>query len=252
MDLRRPPVDGSLHLATGFARLDMSLHGANGRSKDDLPDEVARIPLFVVARIHLSRQCLSEALVARGPFNLVGTASDDPRTLDEIRLLKPRVVVIDFSTADALLLARDIARSVPLSRVVAFGVDDCEHDTFECANANVAGYVTKDATLDDLVGVALVVARGAWPSPRWTGATPYGRVSSWMARADRAPRAVTSLTAREREVLRLLEDGLSNKEIARRLNIEVATVKNHVHNLIGKLHVSSRGEAAAVMRMPRV
>src|SRR5439155_827652 len=105
----------------------------------------------------------------------------------------------------------------------------------------------REASIDDLVTVIESVARGeAICSPR-VAAGLLRRVAALAAgHGGDLPRA--QLTNREREIVRLIDNGLSNKEIARALGIEVATVKNHVHNILEKLQVHRRGEAAARVR----
>ena len=98
--------------------------------------------------------------------------------------------------------------------------------------------------MDDLTSTIISVTRGELLCSPRVAATLLRRVGA-LANGARAPHALRGLTFREREVLDLIDGGLSNKEIAVRLHIEVATVKNHVHNLLEKLHVTSRAQAAA-------
>lgn len=113
----------------------------------------------------------------------------------------------------------------------------------------VAGFLPRDATLDDLAHTLTKVARGEAVCSSSVAGALLRRIST-----EAHQRTVTAdhLTPREREVLVLIEQGLSNKQIAQRLGIEVRTVKNHVHNLLEKLRVQRRGEAAARLRSARV
>ena len=159
----------------------------------------------------------------------------------------PDIVVLDMASAGSLDLVTRVASSMPNARVVAFAVEETEHDILLCAEAGAAGYVAADGTLEDLVDSIRSVARGELLCSPRIAATLFRalRVQTPEASVDRL---ALTLTAREREIAPLLERGLSNKEIASQLNIEVATVKNHVHNLLEKLQVGSRGEAAARLR----
>jgi DNA-binding NarL/FixJ family response regulator len=112
--------------------------------------------------------------------------------------------------------------------------------------------LSRDASVDDVVRVLQTVAQGwtAW-SPKVAEAL-LNRLAS-VARSNHAPGS--RLTSREREIFALIDRGLSNKEIATELRIELPTVKNHVHNVLSKLNAARRGEAAAMLRgersMPR-
>ena len=126
---------------------------------------------------------------------------------------------------------------------------DGEQQILARAQAGVADFVPRTAALEDLAHTVTRVARGEAVCPQ-AGA---GALLHCLSSAT--PRLATCsehLTPREREVLVLVEQGLSNKQIAQRLGIEVRTMKNHVHNLLEKLRVSRRGEAAARLRSARV
>src|SRR5262249_10913963 len=132
----------------------------------------------------------------------------------------------------------------PQVRVIGFGVEEIEGEILACAEAGLAGYVPCDASLDDLVVRVESVLRGELLCTPRMAATLFHRLETQAGNGRGEPQAV-ALTAREREVLRLIDGGLSNKEIAVRLRIEVSTVKNHVHKVLEKLNVTSRAQAAA-------
>ncbi len=160
--------------------------------------------------------------------------------LDLVNSASPEVVLLDVSVTGSIGLLREIA---PHTRVVALGLADAGPEVLACAQAGVAGYVTRDESLDDLVDGLRTVARGgAACSPR-TAAMLLQHVSS-LASVDGVRQPAPRLTSREREILALLGIGLSNKQIGQRLRIELPTVKNHVHNVLEKLGVSGRHEAA--------
>ncbi len=109
--------------------------------------------------------------------------------------------------------------------------------------------MTREASLEELVEVVESVARGeSLLAPR-IGALLLRRVAE-AAGHKRAPTAAGRLTPRELQVVGLIDEGLSNKQIAARLSIELATVKNHVHSILEKLEVERRAEAAARVRQP--
>jgi two-component system, NarL family, nitrate/nitrite response regulator NarL len=164
--------------------------------------------------------------------------------------LLPDVVLLDMALENSWLTARALHEALPRTAIVALAIPESEGHVLGCAEAGICGYVTRDGSLEDLLTTVVRAANGeAFCSPR-IAAGLFRRVaalsSAGPARAPGSPSA--RLTGREVEVVGLIDDGLSNKQIARRLCIEVPTVKNHVHSILDKLGASSRGEAAARVR----
>jgi two-component system nitrate/nitrite response regulator NarL len=160
----------------------------------------------------------------------------------------PDATLLDLTTRDSLALMRELAGEVPESRVVALAVPEDENAVIACAEAGVAAFLTRDQSVDDLLETLASVARGeARVSPK-LAAMLLRRVTKLAAQRSAGERPGTRrarLTRREHEVLRLLDEGLSNKQIAQRLCIELPTVKNHVHRILEKLAVRRRTEAVA-------
>lgn len=208
------------------------------------------VAIFIITEVRLYRDGLTRVLDGDSRVHVLGAAGACDDAIATIRTLDPppRVVLMDVSIPEALRGLGALQAELPSTPVIAFAVADVERDVIALAEAGVAGFVSPAATLDELVETVLTAARDeAQFSPR-TAATLLRRVAS-LAR-ERSPHPGTSevLTAREHEIMRLIGDGLSNKEIAGRLCIEVPTVKNHVHHILQKLHVSRRGEAVAIVR----
>jgi two-component system, NarL family, nitrate/nitrite response regulator NarL len=202
--------------------------------------------LFVISDIRLYREGLCEVLARREGIELVGSEPDvGHATATLIRLdLAPDVALIDVADTEGLDALRRFAEALPDLSIVAITVPNRPGDVIACAEAGAAGFVTRDASVDELVEALEAIGRGEVRcSPRMTAAL-LRRVSSLA----RERTEVSTLTQREREILGLIDAGLSNKVIAEQLSIEVPTVKNHVHRIIEKLGVTNRGQAAARMR----
>jgi DNA-binding NarL/FixJ family response regulator len=136
------------------------------------------------------------------------------------------------------------------ARVVVLGVRDTEAEVVACAEAGSAGYLLRSDSLASLCTLIRAVARGETICSPKTTAVLLRRVAA-MAAERRSQTSLALLTAREAEILELVEQGLANREIAQRLSIQVRTVKNHVHSILGKLGVERRGQAAAKARADR-
>jgi two-component system nitrate/nitrite response regulator NarL len=204
----------------------------------------------VIAPDRLYREGLERLLRDQTGLTIGGTVPSVSLGLGQLVSMAPDVVLIDVSSPGNLCDVRRVVAAVPSARVIALAVGDGESHAVACAEAGAAGYVTRGQSVEDLLAVIDAVTRGELLcSPRIAGA-----LLQRLARlaAERAPATTTDppvrLTAREREIVALIEHGMSNKEIARALTIEVATVKNHVHHILEKLNVDRREDAAARLR----
>jgi two-component system, NarL family, nitrate/nitrite response regulator NarL len=158
----------------------------------------------------------------------------------------PDVVLVDMTGSGGLGTLRDLAAARPKPRLLAVGVRDVHDDVVRCVEAGAIGYVARDASLAELAEAVHAALRGETTASPHVIATLMQRVASLSA--NRRGGVVAELTSRELEVVELIERGLSNKEIAAQLSIAVTTVKNHVHNILEKLDVQRRGEAASLLR----
>ncbi|PYR72928.1 MAG: hypothetical protein DMF86_22045 [Acidobacteria bacterium] len=184
------------------------------------------IAVLIVASIRIYRDGLALMLAREGSFTIAAAVSDRAHAIAYLTDSHPDLVLLDLTTPESDLIIRDVERLSPRAPIVAVGVGDAEQDMLSCVEAGVAGLVSRDASF----------------SPRFEGRL-LRRVAALAAARDAAA-SPERLTVRECEIVRLLEQNLSNKEIAVRLGIEVATVKNHVHNLLEKLHVQRRTDVA--------
>lgn len=203
--------------------------------------------LALIASVRLYREGLIALFRDDPRFDIVAVATALDEALDAVQRAQPNVVLAVRSAREGPSLVGELVAAAPETRVVILGIDDDDPDVLPLAEAGVAGYVTTDATGDEIVAVVESVSRGEMPcSPRLAAAL-LSRVRALAHERD-SPDALAALTAREREIVQLLGRGLSNKEIAHALRIEVTTVKNHVHSILEKLNVSRRADAAALAR----
>jgi len=209
------------------------------------------IRTVIVTDVRLYREGL--VMILGGERDLVLIASAAPCDADHAHLAHwvPDVVLADSVTIRGSSLIVDLAGAVPAARVVAFAVQDAaKEEVIACAEAGVAGFVARDASAAELVAVIRsAVAGEVRCSPRVTALLMEQLA---LARGlHGSPDQQRHLTRREQEIVSLIDAGLSNKEIAHRIGVETATVKNHVHSILEKLCVRSRGEAARLARTLR-
>jgi two-component system, NarL family, nitrate/nitrite response regulator NarL len=209
-----------------------------------------RIPIrvFILAEAHLYSRALAQFLGGQEALTVIGMDDDVERVLAHLDVLKPDVVLLDTEIANSAVAVCRIADVEPSIRVVALAVPSGESDLIACAKARVAGYVSREEDPQDLVVTIEGVARGEMRcSPRIAHAL-LDQVAALATQDAPEPIDISPLTTRELQVLRLIDRGQSNKEIARHLSIELPTVKNHVHNILGKMKVNRRTEAIARLR----
>jgi DNA-binding NarL/FixJ family response regulator len=205
--------------------------------------------VFIVARMRLYRQGLTDALAADPRFRVVGAVADPAEGLSRMAGLQPRpaVAVLDNGAGRGLSSARRLRAMLPEVRLVALVTDDTAESVVAWAEAGAAGLVTPDTSLDEFIATVEDVAHGgAHCSPQATAAL-MDRLAT-IADARPPESGDRHLTERERQIVALIDRGLSNKQIARELQIQLATVKNHVHSVLEKLQVERRGAAAAAIR----
>jgi two-component system nitrate/nitrite response regulator NarL len=216
----------------------------SGRSVRD--PTAQSVDVLITAEMRLYREGLAKALAGVRGLCVRASAATAAELLRECRRVEPSLVLLDMSVAGALEAAATLHVTHPGLRIVALGMHG-EDQVMACAEVGIAGYVDRDASLADLVATVRSVARGELLCSPRMAARLMRRVAE-LANEPRASREPSALTRREREVVELIGEGLSNKEIARRLEIELPTVKHHVHNVIEKLGVHSRLQAAAHVR----
>ncbi|HLY51465.1 MAG TPA: response regulator transcription factor [Steroidobacteraceae bacterium] len=206
--------------------------------------------VLVVSDVRIVQEGLRAVLGTREEIEVVSTV-DLRQAGERCARLQPQVVLFDAARRESVEYVRDVVRSAPACKVVAFGVHETDEEILPLAAAGTAGYVRAGVPSDDLVGVIEGVMRDELPCSARAAASLYREVATLSRsggnRAERT-RATARVSRRELQVARLIDRGLSNKQIARALGIEPATVKNHVHNLCGKLSVHRRGAAAAQLR----
>lgn len=199
------------------------------------------VKVLCVSPLRIYREGVAEGLRATGRFEAFAAAPQDAWASPQ-----PDVVLYDVGAADGLAAVRSIVAHWADARVVILGVEQ-GLEVVPWAEAGASGFVGGDASLDALGRVVDAAAQGELLCSPSVAAALCRRLAA-LAQLNR-DRPDAGLTLREQEIARLMEQGLTNKEIAARLCIQAATVKNHVHNILRKLGARRRGEAAARLRL---
>jgi two-component system nitrate/nitrite response regulator NarL len=207
------------------------------------------IRVLVATHIRLYCEGLERVLRESPELTLVGTAFSAAETVEQTHKLDVDVALIDMAMNGAFAVAKEVASFGTHSKVVALGMPDDETQVLSCAQIGIAGYVTRDGSVQDVVAAIKAAARGEIHcSPKIAGSL-FRRIAALSA--ERSGRvAAGTLTAREAQILKLMQEGMSNKMISRNLGIELPTAKNHVHSILVKLGVHRRAEAISLMYRP--
>lgn len=199
--------------------------------------------LVIVAEDRAYRDALAQVL-SSATVTVLGAVPTPDEGLRLIQERCPDVVLLGVPGESGRAALRTFLLVERELRVVPIGLTSDEAELLAWAEAGAAGFVLRDSSLDELRLVLDATSRGeVHCSPALTARFVRRLQTRAADPAVRGPRV--SLTPREREIIFHIDQGCSNKEIARRLGIELATVKNHVHHILAKLHARRRSEAAA-------
>lgn len=196
----------------------------------------------------LMRQGLKTILDLEAGFEVVGEASDGQAAVERALALRPDVVLMDVQMPrmNGVEATNLLAAALPTARVIILTTFDYDQYVFDGIKAGARGYLLKDTPVTELLEAIRRVHAGE--------SIIQPSVATRMIAEFTRRREVTQepeyeqLSERERDVLRLLADGLSNREIASRLILAEGTIKNHVSTILEKLHAANRTQAARVAR----
>ncbi len=208
---------------------------------------MAKIRVLLIEDNRLLREGITAMLNEQPDIRAV-SSSGNGDAMEKARKLKPQVVLLDLGlrSQNSLRVAGLIKTEFPKAQIVVMDLMPAQSEVIEFVEAGVSGFILKDATIDDFLKTIRSVAEGKKVLPATLTESLFSHIVEYAvhsSKADRLMKAV-KLTHREHEVVNLIARGMSNKEIARELNIALHTVKSHVHNTLEKLALHSRLELA--------
>lgn len=205
-----------------------------------------RVRVVVLAPVRLHREGIARILSADRRIELVVAESPDGISTAAIIAAQADVVLLEVTAARKIAIASTLTVLAPAIRIIACAVDDGALHAVRCIEPSAAAFVMGDAGSEELIAAILGAARGAFQCPPKVAPALPGRMGDLVRGAAIEP--LRGLTPREADIATLIDEGLSNKEIARHLRIELSTVKNHVHNILEKLRASRRGQVRVQLR----
>jgi DNA-binding NarL/FixJ family response regulator len=207
-----------------------------------------KVKILLIEDNRILRDGIKAIINAQADLKIVGASGGNHDTLLQAQKLKPHVVLIDMGlrNENGLRVANALTRKFPHTNIIGMGLIPTQLDIVEFIQAGAAGFILKDATIEDFLATIRSVAGGVRILPPLMTGSLFAHVVELALQKGkgRLPEAVR-MTKREREITVRIAEGMSNKEIADRLNLSTYTVKSHVHNILEKLALHSRLEIAA-------
>ncbi len=209
------------------------------------------IRILIIHRSRLIREGFAFVLDHQESVSVIGSVAGVGEVVGDLERLRPAVILLDLCLPDrgGLRDAQWIREVLPGAKILMTGLSELESDVLACFEAGAAGYLPQEASLEELLKNIQAVAEGeVLCSPKVTALLVSRIAETSRERELRRVQGLPNLTRRELEIIALVEEGLSNKEIAVRLEIETPTVKTHIHNILEKLQLDGRREAAQYVR----
>ncbi len=208
------------------------------------------VRILLVWGVRFTRECLAEILERDPLVSVVGLCADLSEAVALNPALQADIVLLDARIPEGAAAVRRALDIAPGMRIVVSAVRETEDDIVAWAEAGVIGYIPRTVALADFVPFLIDIHSGEQICSGRVAAGLLRRiaVSSGRNAGRNAAFPIPALTKRERQAAELIRSGLSDKEIARRLNISLATTKSHVHNLLGKLNARRRTQVAEHLR----
>ncbi len=208
----------------------------------------AKIRVLIIEDNPLLREGISSIIKRQPDIKVVSERGDVKKPLQLILELKPNVLLLDLGlrSQNSLEIVKVVKADLPEMKVIVMGLAPTETEMLMFVREGVSGFVLKDATTTDFLRTLRAVAHGKKILPPMMTGSLFSQIIEQAVNGSISPRVIEAvrMTRRERQVILLIAEGLSNKEIANKLHLSTYTVKSHVHNILEKLLLRSRVQIA--------
>ena len=206
-----------------------------------------KIRLLLIEDNRLLRDGMFSILKPHKDIDIIAASGDGKRTLAKIKQLKPNIVLLDLGlrSQNSLRVVEVVKQDFPLAKIIVMDLAPVQADILQYVKAGANGFILKDASLNDFLITIRSVSEGATILPPLLIDSLFSQIVDHAVREGKTKlKEAVRMTQREREVITLLSEGMSNKEIAHRIHISTYTVKSHIHNIMEKLALHTRLEIA--------
>ncbi|MBU1101913.1 MAG: response regulator transcription factor [Bacteroidetes bacterium] len=206
-----------------------------------------KIRLLLIEDNRLLRDGILALLKSHKDIVIVAASGDGKRTLSKIRQLKPNVVLLDLGlrSQNSLHVVEIVKTDFPEAKIIVMDLAPVQADILQYVKAGANGFILKDASLNDFLITIRAVAEGSTILPSLLVNSLFSQIIEHAIREGKPKlKEAVQMTNREQEVIGLLSEGMSNKEIGQKIHISTYTVKSHIHNIMEKLALHTRLEIA--------
>lgn len=203
-----------------------------------------KISILVIEDIRLLREGITTMIAEQSDLKVAASFGDCTKAIRGLRDLKPNIVLLDLGlpNQNSLQLVKLIKKDFPNIKVIAMDLIPLQEDVLVFVKAGVSGFLLKDATVGDFLKTIRSVAAGSKVLPQHLTGSLFSQIVDTAVNESNSSKIISAvkMTNRERQVIYLVADGLTNKEIAQKLHLSAYTVKSHVHNILEKLALHTR------------
>lgn len=206
-----------------------------------------KIRLLLIEDNRLLRDGISSILKLHKDIVIIAASGDGKNTIEKIRQLKPNVVLLDLGlrSQNSLHVVEIVKRDFREAKIIVMDLAPVQADILQYVKAGANGFILKDASLNDLIITIRTVAEGSTVLPPLLVDSLFSQIVEYAVKDGKGKiEDAVRMTYREREVIGLLGEGMSNKEIGQKMHVSAFTVKSHIHNIMEKLALHTRLEIA--------
>jgi len=225
----------------------MKLRNKPRQNKTTLP----KIRILLIEDNRLLREGLTSLINGYKDVLVADVSNGRDHALLKARSVKPDLVLMDFGLAsqNSLNIVQSLKKDFPAVKIIGMGLIPTQVDIMEFVQAGADGFILKNAAVEEMIKTIRIVAAGEKIlPPLMTESLFFQVVEHALLSGKKNVKSAIRITEREKEIVALIVDGMSNKQIAERLNIATFTVKSHVHNILEKLALHSRLQIANFSR----
>ena len=208
---------------------------------------MSKIRILLIEDNTILRDGINVMLNSQKDMQVVATIGSGNNVLMKVKNIKPDIILMDvgLKNVNELSVVGSVRKNIPNAKVIGMGFIPSQSDIVEFVQAGASGFILKDATVKEFLGTVRSVAEGRKILPPSLTDSLFTHVIDIALNKKKGPISnAVRMTIREREIIVLISEGLSNKEIAERIHIATFTVKSHVHNILEKLALHSRLQIA--------
>ncbi|MGD1007343.1 MAG: response regulator transcription factor [Ignavibacteriaceae bacterium] len=206
-----------------------------------------KIRLLLLEDNRLLRNGIIAMLKSQVDINIIAASGNGENTVIMLRKLKPDVIILDLGlqSQNSLTIVEIVKKDFPNAKVIMMDFAPVRGDINQYVKAGASGFILKDTTLDDFLLTIRTVAKGTNVLPPYLTNSLFTQIVEHALKDGKTKlRDAVRMTKREREVIELIVEGLSNREIGQKLKVSTYTIKSHIHNIMEKLALHTRLEIA--------